>query len=82
MKIQLSIGITDMSVGEPNDGYKVVKELILLAKAGILQRYSSRINYVNIGGGDITYSNYKESCTIDVAEEEKTEKPMMIVIGK
>ena len=78
MKIHVSIGVTEIPVGL--DGYKIVKELILLAKAGILQRYSSRINYVS-GSGSSEHCAYKESCMIDIVEEEKVEKPPIVIGG-
>lgn len=78
MKIQLSVGITDIPVGL--DGYKLAKEIILLAKAGILQRYSSRINFIS-GNGSSEHCAYKESCMIDIVEEEKVEKPPIVIGG-
>ena len=78
MKIHVSIGVTDMLIG--SDVHKAVKELILLAKAGIIQRYSLRINYIS-GSGSSEYCNFKESCMIDIVEEEKVEKPSIVIGG-
>lgn len=73
MLIYVSISTDNVGSMNSQEAQKLIKNLLMLAKSGILQRYSSRIEFVNAGSGGNQYSTYKESCSIEIAEPEKIE---------